>query len=329
MTEQAGFAPIFVVGAPRSGTTMLAVLLDRHSRIALPPETVFFCEFLPEVWPASVPGTHEEMVDSALAHERIADLKLDRAAVLNRFRNYESTFPNLLRALLETYTAGKHKIRPGEKSPDHVLHVPSILEAYPAAKVICTIRDGRDVVRSLLKVSWAKGGNPRRFGLFCNQWCDYARVILDYQRTLPSARFTTVKYEDIILHPEQELARLCEFVGESYEPTQLEPNSDSAVVPAWEQGWKGKALSGLDPKRVGAWRRDAEPEQVWAMNSRMGSMLKRLGYGDVGMAGCPRPTRVRLALAQIPYTRPMRPIALLGLRVLRVLRGSDPRRAEQ
>ncbi|MDM8544143.1 sulfotransferase [Desulfococcaceae bacterium HSG9] len=320
--DENDFKPIFLVGPPRSGTTMLAVILDRHSNIAIPPETQFFTEFVPLLSKVKQSFSRKEMVAAALNFKRIADLKPDFDIVYNRFKKYQKTNACLLRAILETYAEESGKLRAGEKSPMHIAHIPTIFTCYPYAKVICIIRDGRDVVRSLLKVAWAEPGNPRRFGIFCTQWSDLASMAIKYKQTYSQKRFILVKYEDILTNPISEITALTEFVGEKFEPCQLDPAIGSYVVPKWEQKWKGNASKTLNPNRIQAWRRDAAHEQIWAMNMMMGGMLKILNYGDVELTGCPFFTRFKIGISKIPYLKPVRPISLFGLRVLRLLKGS-------
>src|SRR5512143_952046 len=95
--------PVFIVGAPRSGTTLVAVLLDRHSNIAIGPETQFYTEFIPKNWARRTPNTYEELVDSALAFKRIADFNLEGEELLRQFRKYDLSFANLLRAIIEVH----------------------------------------------------------------------------------------------------------------------------------------------------------------------------------------------------------------------------------
>jgi hypothetical protein len=314
------FYPIFIVGPPRCGTTMLAVLLDRHSRISVPPETQFFCGFIPEVWGNKQPENREKIVESALNYSRIADLGLKSDEVLLRFEHYTQTFPNLLRAILESYCINKNKSRPAEKTPRHLYHVPAILNAYPKAKIICIIRDGRDMVLSKLKAHWARAKNPRRFGLFCNEWMDYVQAALKFAKYYSPDRFLIIKYEQILLEPERRLSEICKFIGEKFEPGQLDPKISSHVVPDWEMNWKAKANSILDPTRIEAWRREADHLEIWAMNNMMGPLLKKTGYPDTGMTGCPWPHRIYLSLRRVPYSRPIRPISLFGLKVLRQIK---------
>jgi hypothetical protein len=304
---------------------MLAVILDRHSNIAIPPETQFFSEFLSEIPPEKKPKSRKEMVEFALNFKRIRDLKLDRTIVLSRFHQYEEMFPNLLRAILETYAATHGKVRSGEKSPKHIEHVPAILDFYPKAKVICIVRDGRDVVQSLLGVPWAEPGNPRRLGLFCTQWSDHAELAMNYVEIFSKEQFLLVKYENILLNPIEEMMKICEFIGEKYEPTQLDAQANSEAIPEWEKNWKSKAINPIDPERVAAWRRTTDQDKIWFMNSMMGATLARMGYRDTSLKGCPAAVKLKLKITKIPYLKPMRSLSLFGLKVLRKLNSKQGR----
>lgn len=317
---QTAFAPIFIVGAPRSGTTMLAVLMDRHSAITIPPETQFFTEFLPQLANTTEEISYIDMAKIALRFKRISDLQLSEEEVLRKFENYEKNFPNLFQALLEKYAEKQGKKRPGEKSPKHIEHVPFLLQKFPGAKVICIVRDGRDVVRSLLKVPWAEPKSKRRLELFCVEWRDYAKLALQYKKKLSPENFLLVKYENILRNPINELKKICHFIEEEFEENQLVPDGDSDVVPAWEGEWKKKASKMLDPKRAEAWRTQAEQSHIWEMNMMMGSALKKLGYSNVGLKDCPILTRLALTVKKVPYYKNIRPFSLLSLKILKFFR---------
>lgn len=307
--------PIFIVGAPRSGTTMLSVILDRHPHICIPPETQFFTAFLPSLPGDAEAMTTEELVQFALESPRIKDLKLDKQHVLDHFSTTGPQAENLFAALLMSYSKKQGKIRYGEKSPGHLNHIPQILAAFPKAKIICIVRDGRDVVRSLLKVKWAEPENPRRFWLFCMQWNDLTRLALQYFQTMAQEQFHLVKYEEILTQPEREIVKICAFLGEQFYPSQLSGTAQSGVVPEWEQSWKGNAVKALDQSRISAWRNSASQEQIWAMNCMMGKTLAAAGYNETGMQGCPLQTRLKYNLIKLPFIKWLRPLSLFVLKV--------------
>jgi len=317
------FSPLFIVGAPRSGTTLLAVLLNRHSRFSIPPETQFFTTFAAgEAALELRQADRRTKVEMVLNHERMADLHLGREELLTIFQRYDDSVAGLFRAILEAYAAKEKKARVGEKSPKHLEHVPRLLSLYPAARVICLVRDGRDVVRSLLKTPWAEPDNPRRFGLFCSEWSDYARLVERFRKSFPADRFMMIRYEDILLGPEKALTEICRFLGERFEPDMLDSSGKgSGVVPAWEAGWKAKADKALDPARAYAWKLQADRREVWRMNVMMGRELVALGYGETELAGCSLGLRMLYLLQKIPYLPAMRPVSLFGLRLLRLVTG--------
>jgi hypothetical protein len=259
-------------------------------------------------------------VESALGFKRIADFNFDRDQLLHYFKEYELSFANLLRAIIELHAMRNSKLRPGEKTPQHLKHVPMILNQFPEAKIICVLRDGRDVVRSLMETPWAIPKNPRRLRLFCLRWNDAAEQTIYHQRTLASNRFMTVKFEDILRQPRSELERICDFIGEEFESTQLEPAQPSSVIPGWETKWKSKASEILDPGRIEAWRKSADQQQIWVMNSMMGTMLERMGYRDTTLEDCPPVMRTRLFIQKVPYLPKLRKISAASLKVLKRLK---------
>lgn len=308
--ESENFRPIFIVGSARSGTTMLSVMFDRHSRISVPPETRFFFEYIPHMWPDGRPGSREEMVDRALIHEATGSLGLNREELLEQYSRYEADFPNLLRAMIEVYARKQGKVRQGEKSPNHILSVPLILKSFPSAKVICIYRDGRDSVLSMMRTPWMDG-NPRRFYLFCEHWMQSIEYMFRWQKEVSPEQFTIVRYCDLLSDPERELRRLCDFVGEEFESGQLDPKRKSEVVLPndYDRRLKEKANRSVDNSRAGAWRTDATQEEIWALNSVLGATLRSLGYPDTSMKGCPLGTRILLQIKRFPFLKPVRPYA--------------------
>ena len=314
------------MGAPRSGTTLLAVMLDRHPRIAIPPETQFFTEFLPWARQQRDLETREKKIRAALAHPRLKDTGLEYDMVYPIFKIHDNTFDGLFSSLLQAYARNYNAARPGEKSPKHLIHVPDMLKQFPKAKVICLVRDGRDVVLSLMKVGWAEPGNPRRFGLFCSEWNAFARMARTYLKTLPASRFYLVKYEDMLLRPEKKLHEICDFIEEPYVPEMLKPGNTAGAIPEWEAGWKGNAASELDSTRVQAWRRCPDPLLIWRMNSMMKQQLKQMGYPETENRTCPLHLRLRFMIQNIPYLPVLRPVSLFGLKLARRLSLTHPER---
>ena len=268
------FKPVFIVGNPRSGTTLLATLLSRNSEFSMPSETQFMCKVLPCGTELNTnKKKHYFMVEELFSYYRIHDLKIDKDEFLCFFRNYTSSYKDLFRALLEYYAIKENKKYIGEKSPIHLLYVPLIMKWYPDAKVICIIRDGRDVVQSLKKVPWGHDSLLR----YCADW-NYSSMLIRKYKNQYGDSVRIIKYDDIVKTPAQSLDQLCGFIGITFEPEMLNTTKSTKVVAEWESGWKEKATSEIDVSRLEAWRNSVVDNDLFVMNLIMSKWLKYWGY---------------------------------------------------
>jgi hypothetical protein len=271
------FAPIFVVGCERSGTTFLAVLLGRHSTVAMTPETHFFLRVAPRQFRAHHSyESHGVMVRKFFESPRAADFDLPEAAVLERFSSYPPTYAALFEVILSLYAERAGKPRGAEKTPFHLRRVPQILDAYPNAKIVGIVRDGRDVVRSIMNAPWTAHASLRRQ---CLKWNRAVAAGQRWQQRFPD-QFMQIRYEDLVLDTEQTLRAVDEFCALPFEGQQLDPERATGVVPPRERGWKANAERLADPARVSAWQHQATPTERYVMNTMMGRRLAALGYGD-------------------------------------------------
>ncbi|HTV47116.1 MAG TPA: sulfotransferase [Phycisphaerae bacterium] len=273
----------FIVGYERSGTTLLAAMLDRHSRIAIPPETHFF-EHVCRVEDARKCANTETLVDRFINAPRSRDLKLNKSELLNQLAGSESTWANLLAAALQLYMVKHGKERVGEKTPNHHLIVPEILNLFPGSRVIWVLRDGRDVILSLMKTPWPR---HRLLRLHAFEWRRSMEKMIEFEKRFPE-RMIRMKFENLVTDPEAELRRVCEFIGVDFETRQLDSNVHTDVVPEWELSWKHRVFSPPDLTRIGTWKHECTREDQWMLNSVMQPCLSKLDYSvDHAMDDCP------------------------------------------
>lgn len=273
-SSSTAFSPVFVVGCERSGTTLLAVLLGRHSALAMTPETHFFR--LVGKRRKGRGESHEELLRRFYANRTSAELGLDAAALAQRFATRSAGYPSLLRSVMEEFAANDGKPRAGEKTPLHLLNVAAIVEWYPEARIICILRDGRDVVLSLKAMPWAE---ERRLRPLSWRWVQLLRLAERWRTQYPE-NFMMIQYEDLLRAPDATLRRVDVFAGLAFEQGQLQAGADVHVVDEASEPWKADALHEIDPARIAGWRRKADPAQIRAMNSLMGPMLRKYGYPE-------------------------------------------------
>lgn len=264
-------SPIFVVGFPRSGTTLLAAILDRHSTVAIPPETSFFLDvFQNELKTAT---RTQVLPMGGVISEALATMELEPEELWREYLNDgDGRDEQFLRYMLEEYAKRRGKVRCGEKSPWHLLAVARMLELWPNARILCIVRDGRDAVRSL-KLTHFGGHLPMYF--HCFEWARCARICLALESRY--SHFKWVRYEDLVMAPERVAREVCDFLSLQWEAGQLDPRSPTGVT-APGQTWIEKARQGIDSERAYAWRRATQSSGIRRMELLMQRELVALGY---------------------------------------------------
>jgi hypothetical protein len=300
--------PIFVVGAPRSGTTLLRAMLDRHSRIGICDETFFF------YWVAARERVFGDLRDEArraravdrfLETRRIRRLGLDLAALRATLLREATSYPAFFRALLEAYARSKGKARGGEKTPQHALVASKLLEWYPDARLLHLVRDPRDVVASLRRMPWGSGSVLTDAKLW-RACVAGAEACEDDPRTL------LVRYESLIAEPERELARICAALGEAFEPAMLE--GEARKTDRW---WFDRAQGNVERTRVERWRSELSPDEIAIVESIAGERLGKYGYAPAAPpAGAALRARASMAAAAAGIRRRLRHLPALWYRWL-------------
>ena len=215
-----GGAPLLVLGVRRSGTTLLRVILDRSSALAIPDESYF----VPQL--AERHGAHVDPDDflddlSRLPTVREWDVSLEE--VRGRLRP-GMALGDAVAAVYETYAARFGKARWGDKTPMYMAYLPLLERLFPTALYVHLIRDGRDAATSFLAMprgivteSWA---HPRTAAGFACQWWTEVEAARALGRRVGD-RYLEVRYEDLVRAPAAAIERICAFAGLAYEPSML------------------------------------------------------------------------------------------------------------
>ena len=259
-------APVFLVAAERSGTTLLGAMLDGHPLVSWPGAFDYALD-----WPAQEDAAWPDLVDtwSRLAESsavRRARIRIDPAL----------GFPDLVRSLHAQHRGGTRKPIVGMTAHRHFER---LLRLWPEASFIYLLRDGRDVARSHVA-----NGSAGNVWTASQEWLDAERSWRALALQLPAERQLEVRFEDLVTAPERELARVCAFLGIDDSPEMLAYPERSA-------------LEAPDPRLVARWRQRLSRRELSLLEATLGSALRERGYP----AGAPRPAWVpaprRIALA--------------------------------
>lgn len=262
----------FIVGCPRSGTTLLSVLLDRHPQLCVLPETAFYDEVAPLL--LKVGDDDGSILGILRQWRRLPELKLDAGDVLCRLNPRERAPSDVLAAILDLYAEAQGKPRSGEKTPQHLWHTPAIMRHFPNAKVICLLRDGRDVALSLNAMPW---WSPRSLTQAAELWKQSVGLVDSFTQQYPE-RFKVCRYEDLVTSPASVLSSIMDYLGENFDSRQLQTAIPSGVVLPRSMEWKGLALQPAEQNRIAGRRLQASHADLEYLNQMLGDDLRRHGY---------------------------------------------------
>ena len=197
--------PIYILGCPRSGTTLYRWIIDTHSHIACPPESSFLVKL------AAIYETERCTVS-------LGTLGFSKEEVLDEMRKFTVHFMN-------GYAESKGKPRWADRTTEYVNHVDTIDHMYGGNVVyLGIVRHGLDVAYSLSQLDmglmqpWISGV-PKPIGCI-RLWEDRTRKILDFGGKVGS-RFHLIRYEDLTTDPRGTLMPVFEFLGEPWEDDVL------------------------------------------------------------------------------------------------------------
>ncbi len=256
--------PIFIIGSPRSGTTLLRLILDAHPHISCGEETHFLRDL------EAIVGRNWGLV---------ATYGLDRQWWLAHLRALYSDFQ-------AEVLARSGKRRWAEKDPTYTLHLGFIEELFPDALFVHLLRDGHDVVASF-RDRWGYVSAARAAR---GEWARYVRAARALGERLPAQRFLELRYEELVSQPQAQGRRLFDFLGEPWDPSVLEFDpADHRATGRYQWFTAQRRAAGGDDatiyrSRVGAGGDSLDPLLRTLLRRRNGELLRELGYLEQGGA---------------------------------------------
>jgi hypothetical protein len=255
----------FIVGCPRSGTTMVQQALNRHSAITIPPETKFFFSFFGQ--PRKNQLRHIERLNTDL------DIQLPAPAAHITTTAEGRAFYELMAQQYIERSPKKDITYFGEKTPEHTGHLPRIRQMFPDAKIVVLYRDGRDVASSLTRMPWMSSSLYANFVIWL-----YYHTIMQRAKAESPAHMYFARYEDIVANPRRELQGILRFLDLPYEAAVAEGEGNRDGVPVREYAWKERAFRRISTKRIGVFRRELSGEQIEVLERLGKHALSSLGY---------------------------------------------------
>ena len=230
-----GPMPIFIVGLPRSGSTLLERMLSAHSRVVAAGEiNDFLCQVR---WMADVPPR-----DNAALME-----------VVRRSAEFDARELGM-RYLEQTRWRAGGGAYFVDKMLTNIRLLPLIRRALPDAPILHMVRDPMDVCFSNLKIMFG-ASSPHTYGMqeMAHYHAQYQRLVQHYRDVLPDAMLE-VRYEELIRDPEETMLKVLAHCGLQAEPACLRPERNPAPVATRSSVQVREAIN---ERGIGGWKRYA------------------------------------------------------------------------
>lgn len=286
-------APIFVIGSPRSGTTLIRLMLTCHHSIAIPPEcgfAVWWYEKYKE-WDGFSDSELLEFMQDLMQSKKIETWQITEKSLLGFLRERKpSSYSQLVSSVYEWYGLsqyGKNFKRWGDKNNWHLSHILTIKELFPTAYFMHIIRDGRDVACSYRELNARRIHSPYAPNLpngieeIAEQWKSNVEIINESFEHIQWENVCELRFEDVVLNTEKTLYNLCHQLGENYDPSMLNYhriNRERKLEPTEFLKWKEKTLRPPEKSVVARYRRDLLTQEINIFERIAGDVLRRYNY---------------------------------------------------
>lgn len=273
---------VFLIGCPRSGTTLLQRMLDNHPQLTVANDTHFITraakrELRREADPALTP----ELLKHVYDYRRFRRMGLDEADVEKAAHGCR-TYSAFVSKLYDIRAEHMGKPLSGEKTPDFCRQIPALNSLFPGAKFVHIIRDGRDTALSAMNWATATKG-PGKWSLWAEDpvgtcalwWCWQAGTGVRDGHALDKKLYYELKYEQLVGDPSAELSAIADFLKipdseemANYFAGKTKDNPNLSAKSAWLPPTQG----------LREWRHQMDEEDVAVFEGIAEALLRQLGY---------------------------------------------------
>jgi len=239
-------SPIILLGTQRSGTTLLARILNSHPSLFVQNEFRVDEVFTKNVKPSDI-------------NSKIRDQIF-----------------NIQGKTLEKILSQDNKACWGIKDPELTYHLDTLSQAFPESKVIIVVRDGRGVVNSYMRNKWGLGTNPFTGA---ERWRKEIKIQNEYISNHLN-NCIKVNYESLIDNSQQTLEEICNFLNIDYSPEMLAFHTSKANFATNKQNQN--TSKHLDINIMHKWKSELSGRQMQIIESIAKEELVSESYELIG-----------------------------------------------
>ncbi len=274
-------SPIFIVGLPRSGTTLMRFMLCAHPRICIAPETNYLNRWMRFYSHLDITRRKqfEAFWEDFAKVELFPSFGISPDSTLARIeasdaRDHRTVFS----CICSEYAAKMEKARWGEKTPKHEQYLDVLMGWFPGARVLFLLRDPRAVAASLLSKDWG--------GSFVHAHAErWRKSSVRAGRWAADERVSVISYERLVREPERALREICRFLREDFVPEMIDRSDVSRYVlyPDRPESQRSiPVLRPLNPEGIDRWRSKLSRRDVAVIEHVAREEMEKRGYRAEG-----------------------------------------------
>jgi Sulfotransferase family len=296
--DQRKFAPVFVLGSPRSGTTLLYdMLLSSGGFAVYLAESNVFNVLAPRFGDFASRETRQRVLTAWLNSKLFRATGLPSAEIEKKILENCHNAGDFLCVVMNEMARAQGAQRWAENSPEGLLHLPAIKRQIPGALILHIIRDGRDVAMSLGKVKyvrplpWEEHQSLLGAGAYWEWMVDRGR---QYGSSF-GGDYYEVHFEDVISSPQKTLDGIGRFLDHDLDYNRIRRVAYGSVTKPNTSFRAESPETGHSP--VGRWKKGFTPKQLAKFERMVGETLRNLGY-ETSVAHPDRGTGLGLSITR-------------------------------
>ncbi|MDK2909953.1 MAG: hypothetical protein PWR20_1520 [Bacteroidales bacterium] len=280
----------FIIGRPRSGTTLIRTLLDAHPNVIVPPEYPVIPDLFNRLgayphWNASNKAKLLETFKKPQTFNfwNYEYLRIDEQTLSLDITKLQGCIP--LHKVLKLFYYHSQSVFPkqelqllGDKNPVYALYTPRLMKWFPDAKFLFITRDYRDNFLSMRKFEW-EAPHPV---LQAWRWKYITRMMLKLKEAYPT-RILMFRYEDLVTHPEEKLQQICTFLEIPFIPAMLNFHKKagdgfSFIDRETLLKYHESLIQPINTSSIGRWKEKLTSREIQLMDVTVGEYAGKAGY---------------------------------------------------
>lgn len=285
----------FIMGRPRSGTTLLTTLFNAHPNVRIAPEfpiMLFLYQRFKnvKVWDEA---TIRSFVDHAFYNSRfnyrtLENLKIEKEPFIQELLKYKERgsiqlFLKSINYFAYSVFDKEETLWIGDKNPIYSISTNRFRKIFPDSKFVCIVRDYRDNFISIKRLADKEVAvEAPILALQVARWRYFVRLFGSCKRRFPD-RFHIVRYEDLVTDQEKSFRELCDFLGIAFDPSVFDFHKKKEETlgtygnAIWEK-FHENLLKPINTGRMNTWQGVLTPEEVRLADQIAGKYANQLGY---------------------------------------------------